>query len=435
MNPLIKRSFIAATALVLAASALTGCSKEQTNPGSQGTSSLSSQSQEQVQKGDIPLTMEGVLTFYQSRTQTTYGATIEEKTIYLPVDKRVEQGLTAQVLNDLIDEAGMYTPYWVEQIEEKDGVAVVNISGEPNPDFENRMFYDTIAMTLLQSCPVQSVSFLLDGAPAPLQAQQQDSTAFTPATLNVPKLSQKEYTQLRQQVPYSQVVEKYRQQQALQGYDYTRPIDSWDLKGDARAKKILDTIANITRLNIPETDFLTIEEAPNHFIQMAALVNVPSVYWGQVNEFSDVNTYPQLEPLEEAVWDFQGYLQEHVEQAAKELFGPEVTLTHTNKGLSPWQYHEYAGVYTPPHMGTPYPTCYLLDYTKDGATITATVAYSAYFTGFGGVDEAEQLLAGEMGEEAFVTQRAERHSFTLRQSTDGKLYLTGHKLLGNGNTP
>ena len=322
----------------------------------------------------IPTSDPAVLTLYPSCTIVTYGAEVVSDTLYLPVERDISQGLTPELFTRLVTQCGPYYTYdgvEITAVSIEDEGALVEINALTGEEDLDRDLLNTIAMTLLENCDAAWVSFMEAdrGTPA-LQQAQEDSGRYTPPALRIPELSREEIAALRQSVPYEDVVEKTRaQEEALKSQveaeggvydDGTVPLDAWNIGGDETAKELNDYIADVTRLNIPQGEFDTLAEAPGDFILMAAIVNTPCVYWdGYGGEGAP--DYPQLAPLSDVIGDYQCYLQEHVEMTARRLFGEDVAVTHTGGGLSPWKYHEYAGVYTPPHMGTPYPVCYLLD--------------------------------------------------------------------------
>ena len=59
--------------------------------------------------------------------------------------------------------------------------------------------------------------------------------------------------------------------------------------------------------------------------------------------------FPQLEPLARSVEDTEITPREWVEQAVRDIYGPEARVLHQT--AFKWRWHAKEGVYTPPHMG------------------------------------------------------------------------------------
>lgn len=180
-----------------------------------------------------------------------------------------------------------------------------------------------------------------------------DDYVYTPLVL--PALTRGEIASLRAGISYDELLEWTRVYETQAFGEHAAPRDRWDIAGDEERGRALDFIADVTNANIPAEPFDSVAEAPGRFLVRAAVLNTPSVNWGVYGgeTYEGIPTYPSLEPLTGLIGDSTCFLQEHVEITAKRLFGDSVPLVHSGAGLSPWRYHEYAGVYTPPHMGTP----------------------------------------------------------------------------------
>ena len=450
-GPGFKRALCLCLAALFTALTLAGCAGEpdsQPPVSSQGSAPEESReesssqdvsaSASQTAPGTIPTLDPAVVTLYMCRTVVTYSGDEEiQDTLYLPVEREIPpEGLTPEVFSGMLFQAALLAlpEDSVTDVTVEGETALVTLRELPDPESLDTTLLDTVAMTLLQNCPVKGVSFQDQQGNVPsFQTAQEDPTRYTPPTLAVPEQSREELAALRQSVSYEDAMEKTRRQEEAfirqleaNGETYVQgvPLDAWNIRRDETAKEIADFIEDVTLFNIPSENFETIQNAPADFILMASILNSPAVY-GQGEDTENAPVYPELLPVMEIAMDYECFLQEHVEATARRIFGDDVPFAHTGRGISPWKYHEYAGVYTPPHMGWGAEKSYLLEYSQDGDIITATVAYSSQFTGLGEPDPE----AAAMTEEEWVTTREPRCQFTLRRRPDGRLILTGYRAL------
>lgn len=138
--------------------------------------------------------------------------------------------------------------------------------------------------------------------------------------------------------------------------------------------------------------------------------------------------HKELEPIFASVSAELGFyedmiwIQEHVEQSAKILFGPDYALTHHS--FSKYRYFPEEGVYTPPHTGGGI-NCIpaVLDVAENGDAVAATVSYAVM--GLGGYFELgdfENVIAEEQLIPHLKSQ-ARRFTVSLRKTEDGGLYI------------
>ena len=95
----------------------------------------------------------------------------------------------------------------------------------------------------------------------------------------------------------------------------------------------------------PEQGFSSPDELPNDFKLTRALSVLPLASSMEGYDLS----FSQLAPIAQAVSDFEMTPREWVEEAMRDLWGPDATAIHQNLGK--WRWHAREGVYTPPHMG------------------------------------------------------------------------------------
>ncbi|WP_303899935.1 hypothetical protein [Anaerotruncus colihominis] len=335
----------------------------------------------------------------------------EDDYVYTPLEREAPDGMTAALLDTIVGGNDTLPAFTVLSLEQEGARAVAAVRSNldaQTAQTERRRWLDTAARTLLESCAgIDEVSFGEDGTPV---AEQGFADSYTPPPFVLPALTRKEIAALRTEISYDKLVEQTRVYEMQAFGEHGTPRDRWDIAGDEERGRALDFIADVTNLNIPTEPFDTAAKAPNRFLVRAAVLNTPPVNWGMYGDetYEGVPTYPSLEPLTGLVGDSTCFLQDHVEITAKRLFGDSVPLVHSGAGLSPWRYHEYAGVYTPPHMGTPYPDCVLLDYSASGETVEATVGY------FNEFDFADSRYGED--EQTYARTRLRRYRYRLERA-------------------
>lgn len=281
------------------------------------------------------------------------------------------------------------------------------------------VYLNTVATILLQNCDIDQVYFTLDGQPYPLG----ESGPYSPAPLALPDLSQADIEALYDSLSLEQMVANLTSdgQSVDPRVSLTNAAGRWDIGSDEKAWKILNTIYEATFLNnVPESDFDSIDQAPNSFLVNAAYSQSPRISWYQddVNPNSD----QKFSVLTSYVNDYECVPQKIVEETARQLFGDGVQISH-QKPIAGY-YHEYAMAYTPYHMGGWAPDIFLLDYTEQGGTVEATVAYGRIY---GSANDPMKTLT-DMDEETSIRNREQRHRFTLQK--DGDRYrITGYHLV------
>lgn len=429
-----KKTLISVLAALMAA-LLVGCSllanpssepgqqtsgtKEQPQNSSSQTESLPEETQEPGIAVKDPNNMT-LYVFYQN--MPGWGSDEGTEPFYFPLPRQgVDQITPSWLQQQLLDQLQQSLP--IREITVEDGTAVVSLQDNSEVQFarENgngERYLSSVAMTLLQNCAVDAVRFEVEGEPYPSQEQAQ---AYTPAPLALPPVSQEEILALYDTVTLEQLQENLAAAGEDVGAAEQNPIDRWDLQGDQTAKEILDTIWEATIWNnLPEREFDSIAQAPNAFLLNAAYFQSPYVFWYE--DGTEPNSRMDFSILTPLVNDFQCIPQQILEQTARQMFGDTVQITHEKPTYG--YYQEYAMAYTPRHMGGWYPDIFLLDYTEQGDTVEATVAYGRLY---GSAGNAMKTLT-DMEEEQSIRTREQRHRFTLEKTEDG-YRITGYHLV------
>ncbi len=281
------------------------------------------------------------------------------------------------------------------------------------------VYLNTVATILLQNCEIDEVYFTLDEKPYP----EGESGPYIPAELALPNLSQADIEALYGELSLEQMLSRIDQgtDTRISYPSLTNAAGRWDIGSDEKARQILETIYEATFLNnVPESDFDSIGQAPNSFLVNAAYSRSPRISWYQddVNPNSD----EKFSVLTSYVNDYECVPQKIVEETARQLFGDDVQISH-QKPIGGY-YHEYAMAYTPYHMGGWAPDIFLLDYTEQGDTVEATVAYSRIY---GSAKDPMKTLT-DMDEETSIRNREQRHRFTLQKTEDG-YRITGYHVV------
>lgn len=431
-----KKTLLSAAAALLAV-LLVGCSlltnpssvPGNTDPGEDQSTSQNEpggQDQQRPQEPGIPVKNPEEITLYLYNTSSMAleGA---EKVFYFPLRRPgvseitpswLQEQLQAQSIGLGSDRLG------VESLTQDGRAAMVALVPADSTylsqvDPYSSVYLNTVATILLQNCEIDEVYFTLDGQPYP----EGQSSPYTPAELALPDLSQADIQALYDSLSLEQMVANLTSdgQRADPRVSLTNAIDRWDIGGNEKAWKILNTIYEATYLNnVPESNFDSIAQAPNQFLVNAAYSQSPRISWYQddVNPNSDA----KFSVLTSYVNDYECVPQKIVEETARQMFGDQVQLNHQQPFAG--YYHEYAMAYSPYHMGGWFPDIFLLDYTEQGDTVEATVAYGRIY---GSANDPMKTLA-DLDEETSIRNREQRHRFTLQR--DGDSYrITGYHVV------
>lgn len=385
---------------------------------SQGQSSQTSQPDQPQEPGVAVKDPENMtLYIFRQPWARAPGSDKEVSPFYFPLPRSGVSRITASWLREQV--AGqLYQDLPLKEITVEGKTATVSMEDSAEVQFagtdgNGEDYLSSVAMTLLQNCEIDTVRFTVEGKPYPSPAEEQ---AYVPAPLAMPPVSQQKIEALYDTVTLEQL--QANQKAAGESDSAQNPIDRWDLQGDATAKEILDTIFRATIWNnVPEAEFDSIEEAPNSFLLNAAYVQAPYIFWYQNG--TEPNTIADFEVLTPLVNDWQCIPHPILEQTARQMFGDAVRIVPEKPQYG--YYSEYAMAYTPRHMGGWYPDIFLLDYTEQGDTVEATVAYGRLF---GSANNAMKTLT-DMDEESSIRNREQRHRFTLQKTADG-YRITGY---------
>lgn len=129
---------------------------------------------------------------------------------------------------------------------------------------------------------------------------------------------------------------------------------------------------------IPEKEILDVTDWDNDQVLLRILENATYLCYTRECTGEKELFVPELQPIAEAVNDDSFILKEHVEAAARDIYGENMILEHHSimgGGLG-WIWHEEEGVYTPPHIGLGMPNIpHIFQYTNMEESYIVEVTY------------------------------------------------------------
>lgn len=186
--------------------------------------------------------------------------------------------------------------------------------------------------------------------------------------------------------------------------------------------------------------FGSISELDNTVLFYCALANAKYFSWednrsdGVIDYYLD--NYKCFVPY---VKDYSGYFKEDIEEQARFFFGEEAVVNHQEVD-SIYTYHDYAGVYTPPHIGLGLvSTPYILRYEK------RENCYDVVFTSMehtwggesfqnpGSGDKKKQEMSVDEAIE-WYTEHGAQARVILEEQEDGRLIVKSLEILRGYDT-
>ena len=186
--------------------------------------------------------------------------------------------------------------------------------------------------------------------------------------------------------------------------------------------------------------FGSISELDNTVLFYCALANAKYFSWednrsdGVIDYYLD--NYKCFVPY---VKDYSGYFKEDIEEQARFFFGEEAVVNHQEVD-SIYTYHDYAGVYTPPHIGLGLvSTPYILRYEKRENCYDVIFTSMEYtwggesFQNPGPGDKKKQeMLVNEAIE--WYTEHGAQARVILEEQEDGRLIVESLEILRGYDT-
>lgn len=181
--------------------------------------------------------------------------------------------------------------------------------------------------------------------------------------------------------------------------------------------------------------FGSISELDNTVLFYCALANAKYFSWEDGGSNGIIEYYlDNYECFVPYVNDYSGYFKEDIEDQARFFFGKEAIVNHQQVD-SIYTYHDYAGVYTPPHIGLGLvSTPYILRYEK------RENCYDAVFTSMehtwggesfqnpGSGDKKKQEMSVDEAIE-WYTEHGARARVILEEQEDGRLIVKSLKII------
>lgn len=302
----------------------------------------------------------------------------------------------------------------VLSIKQQKGMVTVNLAPEALELYskdEQSVLFNSFSMTLGKNhSGYEWIQYQLDGEWGVFGGEE-----WQTAPLKLMEGDQADFKKLREGIKY------------LPAETYYNKLDEMNaINSDATAKEIAELLSSAY---IEKEVFASPAELPVGDVVQSGL-HLTQGYVTRAGAASYMG-YPvadELEPIfasvslkldmqEDLIW-----LEEHVEQSIKRLFGSGYVFEHQTAGK--YTYFPEEGVYTPPHMGGGYGVLTaVLDYADSGENMTATVSYACEVMGgiFEPKDFEKQISAGQL--ENYLRNKAKRYTVTLGKADDGTLYI------------
>lgn len=348
----------------------------------------------------------GVITVYRAYPNTE---------IFEPF--RVEVDKATPTLLDIIKETekvlDMELP--ILSVTQQKGMVTINLASSFISARSKREIYpilSTVGMTLKENHQtLEWVVYQIDGETGMLGEK------YPLPALNLLEGAPEEFAAIRAKVPY-------------EGLEEVTAYAEYDKTGNKIAEFL-------SRLEPLDKDIQSVKELDNQYILRTSIFNTQ--YYTTNAEDSEREHYcRKLKPMEGPVSEKLGlsftetmfWLQEHVEQTAKLIFGDTVTLKHENLKIHPYRYFATEGVYTPPHMGAGHSVRpYILGYEDQGDSykVTATYIFESE-AGYIDPDALKQTISQEEVDE-YAKTKCRKREIILKKAEEGSLRFVSHRFL------
>jgi len=387
---------------------------------------------------------------YSFRPPSMYAQTSRYgKSHYVPLLRQVSSELAAHDLSTLLSSDMFYHSAGDSALEFE--LRVVGDTAEihlnPSQVNDKTQMYSyievelqTLWATLTQNCSyIKNVRVTCEGVPfkSPFEfvppLPETDDQGYVMDDLNLPDYSAVELAELRRNIPYRQVI---------------YPVD-WVIESlpehyiDIRLQNSIRFLVNATAWApnpvLPSTSFTSVEDADPRFIidtatMFATLISYVDWSYNDESLLSEPDTnHATLIPLQQSTSDIHGKLKEHVEAAAKLIFGEDVVCRH--QPSTTMRYDEYGGVYLYRRLG---------GYVRETIPVitdlredTDNYQLSVYYVRIGTepysgdplsyLDNEGNLLPPEMVPD-YCRQNLPEHRITLAKHQDGRLLYAAHIL-------
>lgn len=311
-------------------------------------------------------------------------------------------------------------PVQIKEITQQKGMIVVDFKKDAPPVIgtgsgSEAAVLDSIAMTILQNHSSAGwVCYRVDGG-----VYESGHFAFgideeyPVAPLKLVEDTPDEYAKIRVEIPFPGLPPADDRAQL--------PIET-----DATGKELAWAL---TLIGAPDKDIASAAELDNDFMIKQALQAAPLLDGSETwLDASDPLYQPSLKPIAAAVEDGQMTLREHVEEAARLLYGDSVKLTHGSVMGEKWKWHEKEGVYTPPHMGGGMTVAAVLEYEQTTSKRYRVKCVFVRMSAGGMADDNGDLITEAEFNNAIQTRVRQREMVLQRNEDDG-FSLISHRFL------
>ncbi len=402
----LKKLSLRTTGVLLCAVMTMGCAAEVTQEPVTSQPQPSSQVLSEPLK--VELVRDGVITVYHAFPNSDVLESVEVKapdgevTIW-DVINAVETVLDAKLP--------------IRTITQQQGLLVIDVSQELFDRYPKREIYPlltSVGVTLRENHKTfEQLQYQVDGEVGML------GELYTLPPLKLATDSAQDYAAIRASIPYEGLYYKGEQQSLIELDDTGRQI-----------------LRYLGLLEVIDKDVTSASELGNQYLIQTAIFHTQHYsidsYDKQLSNYRE-----ELFALQESVSEKSAmeetwfWMEEHIKESARLIFGDEVTIRHTSLKQYPYLYMQAEGVYTPPHMGMwSAPVPFLLGYEDLGDSYRVEMAFVLWtMDGYGDPDKKDDTLIGKEDIDEYVRTTSRRREVILKKQQDGRVTLVSHRYL------
>ena len=401
-----KKLLLSTTGILLCAVMTMGCATETTQEIVISQSELSSQLLSEPIK--VELVRDGVITVYRN---------FPNSDVFESVEVMAPEGEVT--IRDVINavETVLDAELPIRTITQQQGLLVIDVSQQLLDSNPKRVLYPlltAVGVTLRENHKTfEQLQYQVDGEVGML------GELYTLPPLKLANDSAQDYAAIRASIPYEGLYYKGEQRSLIEMDDTGRQI-----------------LRYLGLLEVIDKDVSTPLELGNEYLIQTAIFHTQHYsidsYDKQLSNYRE-----ELFALQESVSEKSAmeetwfWMEEHIQESARLIFGDEVTIRHTNLKQYPYLYMQAEGVYTPPHMGLwSAPVPFLLGYEDLGDSYRVEMAFVLWtMDGYGDPDKNDDMLIGKEDIDEYVRTTSRRREMILKKQADGRVTLVSHRYL------
>ncbi len=401
-----KKLLLRTTGVLLCAVMTTGCAAEVTQEPVVAQPQPSSQVLSEPL--NVELVRDGVITVYRAFPNSDVLESVEVKA----PDGEVTIWDVINAVETVLDEE---LP--IRTITQQQGLLVIDVSHQLFDRYPKREIYPlltAVGVTLRENHKAfEQLQYQVDGEVGML------GELYTLPPLKLANGSAQDYAAIRASIPYEGLFNEGEQRSLIEMDDTSRQI-----------------LRYLGLLEVIDKDVTSASELGNQYLIQTAIFHTQHYSIDSYDkQFS--NYREELSALQESVSEKLGmvetwfWMEEHVQESTRLIFGDEVTIRHTNLKQYPYLYMQTEGVYTPPHMGIwSAPVPFLLGYQDLGDSYRVEMAFVlSTMNGYVDPDKNDDVLIGKEDIDEYVRTTSRRREVILKKQEDGRVTLVSHRYL------